>query len=301
MLKYAIKDFIDNAKYNNLSLFTIDSYGIVLKEFYQFCIENGVTDVTKLNYSHVKNYLMHCKMERSNKPSTINSKLRITKTFFNYLIDIEIIEKNPTQKIKRIKEEKRIDILTDAEIKMVLKYFERIKIRENTIISHRNRLIVLTFLSTGIRRGELCNLRWRDVDFTQQTISVFGKKRSMRTIPLIEKLRKELAEWKIISRDLYGQETEFVFPNQQGKQLTIDGVSSMFKKVRKKLNIPKLNCQIFRHTFTSKAAQRGMTTDTLRAILGHESILLTQHYINLFGVDLKEQNERFNPLNDIDI
>ncbi|MEH7480387.1 site-specific integrase [Neobacillus drentensis] len=74
----------------------------------------------------------------------------------------------------------------------MLNFYRRIKQREKSYVAYRDYMIIVTILGTGIRRGEIINLQWSDVDFINKSISVFGKGRRKETIPITDKLAKEL-------------------------------------------------------------------------------------------------------------
>ncbi|WP_422778001.1 tyrosine-type recombinase/integrase [Peribacillus butanolivorans] len=78
----------------------------------------------------------------------------------------------------------------------MLNYYRRIKQREKSYFAYRDYMIIVTILGTGIRRGEIINLQWSDIDFINQSISVFGKNRRKETIPLTDKLSKELSGYQ---------------------------------------------------------------------------------------------------------
>lgn len=303
LLKYAVKDFIDDRSFKNLSKHTIESYTLTLKEFQEFCEKNQIQDTGEISQNTVKQYFHYIKNEKQNKVGTINNKIRIVKAFFNFLIEESVLKENPAQKVKQIKQDLKIEVLSDQQIKQILKYFERRAWRKGAFVPTRNRMIVIFLLSTGVRKGELTNVRWDDIDFENLTIRVFGKKRQLASIPLATKLRKELAEYRLFCEKYFEYVPEYVFTNERGKQITPEAVGTMFKKLRKIMNFKdvRLSAHTFRHTFTHRAIMNGMDVFTLQKILRHENISQTQRYVAMWGTALQEQNERYNPLNNLDI
>ncbi|SKC15087.1 Phage integrase family protein [Lysinibacillus sp. AC-3] len=108
----------------------------------------------------------------------------------NYMIECEVIAKNPAHKVKMQKQDTKVEVFTDEQIKQMLNFYRRIKRREKTYMAYRDYLIIVLILGTVIRRGEICNLQWSDVDFANRSISIFGKTRRKETMPITDKLAK---------------------------------------------------------------------------------------------------------------
>ncbi|WP_240518376.1 MULTISPECIES: tyrosine-type recombinase/integrase [unclassified Lysinibacillus] len=106
------------------------------------------------------------------------------------MIECEVIAKNPAHKVKMQKQDTKVEVFTDEQIKQMLNFYRRIKRREKTYMAYRDYLIIVLILGTVIRRGEICNLQWSDVDFANRSISIFGKTRRKETMPITDKLAK---------------------------------------------------------------------------------------------------------------
>ncbi len=114
IFKFAIKDFIDEKEFNQLSPKTIGGYKQTLHQFQSFCMENSVCDVCDVTKSTVKAYLLHCQKQRNNNPVSINTKLRAIKVFFNYMEKADIIDhkSNPTRELHYLKTVVKIEVLS---------------------------------------------------------------------------------------------------------------------------------------------------------------------------------------------
>ncbi|MBM7703109.1 tyrosine-type recombinase/integrase [Metabacillus iocasae] len=183
LLKFAIQDFLDDRKFKNLSPTTISNYKDILGQFQLFCAENEVINVQDITSNVIKKYLLHYQ-KVGNNSTTTNSKLQRVKAFLNYMIEIEVLEKNPAEKIKRAKEDIRIDVFSDYHITQVLNYYRRIKHRDKPFYAYRDCAIIVTLISSGVRLSEMCGLKWYDIDFQNNTMSIFGKNRKLETIPI---------------------------------------------------------------------------------------------------------------------
>ncbi|MFB7158762.1 tyrosine-type recombinase/integrase [Lysinibacillus sp. NPDC056232] len=195
LLKFAYQDFLDDGKFKNTTKANIQNYKMLLGKFIDYCAENQVINVEDITYNHVRQHLLICQ-ERGDKPNTINAKLLRIRAFLNYMVECEVISKNPAHKVKMQKQDTKIEVFTDAQIKQMLNFYRRIKQREKTYVAYRDYMVIVLILGTGIRRGEIVNLQWRDVDFVNRSISIFGKTRRKETIPItVRRMKKEWIKW----------------------------------------------------------------------------------------------------------
>lgn len=305
LLKFAVKDFMDDRAFRNVSAKTLDNYRRTLGEFHSYCVENGIVNVGDVRPGTVKGYLVMCQQERGNSPSSINHKLQNLRVFFNYMQQAELVDAkgNPTKAIKPVKAPTTVDVFTDQQIKEMLGYFQRIKGRDKTLYAYRDYAMIVVLLGTGMRLGELVNLRWDDVDFVNQAITVVGKKRQQSSVPMTVKLRKELSEYRVFVGETFKKRPEYVFTDRSGTKMSENGVKCIFKRLKEVMNFSgvRLSAHTFRHTFASRMVKAGADAFTVQRMLRHTALTMTMRYVNLFGTALKDQNEKFNPLNGIDL
>lgn len=280
LFKFAVKDFIDDREFKNLSPKTIEGYKLGLQKFQEFLTNEEIVDVEEISTAVIKRYLLDLKNNRNNNPTSVNTKLKNLKAFFNYLVQEEIIEEknNPTKKMEYVKEDITIEVFTDRQIKQMLSYFQRIMTRDKTFFAYRDYAIIVTLLGTGLRLGEICNLKWRHVDFDNQTMTTYGKKREYSSIPINDKLKKELREFKIYQVKCLGKETEYVFTDKTGSRLTENAVQNVFKRLKTIMNFKgvRVSAHTFRHTFAHRCLMAGMDVFTLQRMLRHSKIDMTQ-------------------------
>lgn len=304
LLKFAIQDFKDDREFQNLSIQTIKTYQIILGEFQNYCAEKEVLNVEDVTTNSVKSYLLYCMKTKGNNPVTINTKIKNLRAFFNYMVISDIVneKRNPMLKIEKIKTDTKIEVFTDNHIKQMLGYYRRLKGREHSFYAYRDHTIILTFLGSGIRLGELCNLTWKEVDLITGTIIVFGKNRSQASIPITEKLVKELAEYKVFCQQHFPDLSDHVFVNRENKPLTEDAVKNVFKRLKSIMNFHdvRLSAHTFRHTFAHRFLMNGGDVFTLQKMLRHSNLKMTERYLAIWGTALREQNEKFNPLSNIE-
>ncbi|QOS80171.1 tyrosine-type recombinase/integrase [Paenibacillus sp. JNUCC31] len=306
ILKFAVQEFKDDREYKNLSPKTIAAYLLTLKEFQAFCSEQEIVNVEDVTTSLIKSYLLYCQKERENNPTTRNSKLHTIKIFFNYLEEVEIIDskKNPIKRLSYVKEDIKIEAFSDYHITQMLNYYRRINSRNRTFHAYRDYTIIITLLGTGVRLGELINLKWNDIDFKSGTVTVYGKKREQSSIPLTDKLIKELSEYQVFCRQTFKTLSEYVFTSdRKNEQLKVESVKSLFRRLKAAMNFKdvRLSCHTFRHTFAHRMLMNGCDVFTLQKMLRHSQISMTQKYLSIWGTALREQNAKYNPLNGMDL
>lgn len=302
-IKFAIKDFLEEKKFKNVTPKTLENYSDVLKQFHSFCVENEVIDLADVSQHTIKKYLRYCKDVRNNKPRTVNSYLLILKIFFNYLEDAELYKSNPTKKMEYLKTDVIVQVPTDDQIRDVLYYFRRMKGRDKSFYVMRNSLIVVTLISTGLRLSEMISIKWENTDFENGYLMIFGKARTLQGVPMSGKLKQELLEYRIYCEKFFGSLPKYVFVNRTGEQMTDDAVKNIFKRVNNAIGFKDISISAhkLRHYYASVLVKNGVDAFSLMGLLRHRNVSTSQKYVTLFSNDLSEKNEKFNPLNRFNI
>lgn len=302
LLKFAYQDFISDRRFKNTTEANIKNYEMLLGKFIDYCIENQVLNIEDITQGHLKQYLMECQ-ERGNTAGTINTKLLRIRAFFNYCVECEYIKSSPANKIKRLKEDVRIDVFTDEQLYQMLAYYRRLKTRDKRLYAYRDYMAIVTLLGTGMRRKEIVNLKWVDIDFENLSLFVFGKNRKKESIPITEKLAKELSAYRVFCERYFNSLGEYVFVNIRNKQMTGNSIMLVFQNLAKKMNFKdvRVSCHTFRHTFCHRLAISGMSAFAIQKLMRHEDISVTMRYVAMWGNELKEQNDKHNPLNNLNI
>jgi site-specific recombinase XerD len=234
----------------------------VLDEFHNYCIENQIINIEDCTPSLVKQYLLHCSKDRKNNPTTVNSKLHVLKIFFNYFeseMEIFTPKTNPAKRIPFAKEEIKIEVFTDAQIKQMLRYYQTLKFRDKSLYSYRDYFMIIFLLGSACRLGETVNLKWTDVNLINQVITVYGKKRIASSIPMTDKLKSEFLEYRLFVEQYFDQLPEYVFTDRNGKKLTENAVKCIFKHLKKVMNFSgvRLSAHTFRHTAAHRMIMAG--------------------------------------------
>ncbi len=196
--------------------------------------------------------------------STVNREITIMKKMFNLAIDWKLTFSNPVMKVKLFSEKdtKKEKILTrEEETKLFAEIPDYLK------------PIFLVALNTGMRRGEILNLKWKQVDLSQRVIKVlYTKSGKDRIIPINDDL---LNEFIVLVR--LNCSNVYLFPNPK-TGLPYTEVKKSFKSACQRAGIEGLRFHDLRHTFATRLIQSGVDIITVRDLLGHFSVRVTQRY-----------------------
>ncbi len=245
-IKEAIELFI-NFKSRELSPRTLKEYR---NDLNLFAKSVGDIPVESVKTAH----LMVFRSSLNCSPSLINRRMSALNSFFNFLVDMELIEKNPFKPSLRIKKVKQRvpEALTEKEVERVL-YAAREQ-------SYRDYLMIKTILQCGLRISELLSLTKENiVNYRgRKVLRVIGKGGKERFIPLTEEFAKELLSYAEKCQ------TERLFP------LTYQGARYIFNKIKEKSGVD-LHPHKLRHTFATLLVDKGVDIRVIQAFLGHAS------------------------------
>lgn len=294
----AIRVFMQSRCAMNVSDRTLGGYDIFLNTVKRIGIEKGLEDISE--YDEI--FIRECIIMHKNKNQstyTLNFHWRMFKTFFTFLFDNRYIEFNPITLVIRPQIKQRLPrVFTPNEISKMMNLFSG-----HDFESIRNRTLIYTLFSTGMRQMEFMNLMLNDLDTCQLQIYVIGKGNKERHIPIGKQLQNFLKVYLRQREDhLYkkcdGKFSPYVFIHGDGGQLTEWDVRKMFYKIRKdcKMSGRKVSPHTWRHTFATNYVRNGGDLRSLQLILGHSSLKTTEMYLTLSSETLREQNAKFNPL-----
>ena len=282
----AKEDFLRHCRVKNLSARTVEYYGEDLNYFMRCVPVEFVEEITK---EVLEGFILH-EMDKGNKVTAINSRIRGIRVFLKYCAEREWME---GFKLDLLKEDQTVkEPYTDAELKRLLK-----RPKSNHWTEWRSWATINTFLATGIRASTLVNIRIMDVDFTQDTIFLKKlKNRKQQTVPISKALKDAL----LLYLKLWDWSNEdFLFPSNTNTQLSVHALESDVRRYNISRGVTKTSLHLFRHTFAKNYILAGGGMVQLQAILGHSTLDMTRKYVNLYGRDIHRDFDRLNPLNNI--
>lgn len=217
------------------------------------------------------------------------------KSFFKYLLLEDIIEKDPSELLESPKIGRKLpDVLSVEEIDKMLAAIDLSKHE-----GQRNKAIIETLYSCGLRVSELINLKISNIYFNDKFIRVIGKGNKERLVPISNKAIKEINLYKEHSRNHIDVKKEFgdiLFLNRRGNQLTRVMIFTIIKDLAEKIGLKKnISPHTFRHSFASHLIDGGADLRAVQEMLGHESIITTEIYTHLDREYLRDAIIRFHP------
>ena len=278
----------------NLSDNTAEAYLRDLKRLEKFIVEHYDIPPEQVEMPHIEAFLADLYDQNVNRTTQARTLSGI-KSFFNYLLINDKIQTLPTELIDGPKISRKLpDILTLEEIKRILDGID-----PSLPQGHRNRAIIETLYSCGLRVSELVNLRLSDLFFDDGFIRVTGKGDKQRLVPVSDEavrvIRRYLEQRKTMPED--NRHKDFVFLNNKGRRLTRVMIFIIIKDAARTAGITKnISPHTFRHSFATHLIHGGADIRVVQEMLGHESILTTEIYTHLNKEYLHKSVEDSHPL-----
>lgn len=268
----------------NASAHTIFNYRRDLEEFKKFI---GEAEIENLDYLVIRKFLSALK-ERRLKNSSISRKLSCIRSFFKFLNREGLLKNDPSTAISSPKLERHLPIfLTEDE---VTKLIESPDAKE--VFGLRDRAILETFYSTGMRISELVGLNIENIDFFGGVVKVMGKGKKERLVPIGDKALRIIREY--INKNK--QPPAAVFLNKNGKRITVRGVRLILDKyIRRTALREDVSPHSLRHSFATHLLNRGADLRSVQELLGHANLSTTQIYTHLTTEKLKSVYDKAHP------
>ena len=287
----------------NASAHTLRSYSADLEQFRNFLLsselhvdKNGAdVDVEKIDHLTIRAYLSH--LYRDHKKSSLARKLAAQRSFFRYLVEVGRLAQSPAEIVATPKQEKPLP--TFLPVDEVFPLMETPD--KSTTWGARDRAILETLYSCGIRVSELVGLTDGDIDFTLGILKVFGKGRKERIVPIGEKALAAIREYLphrdgILAGLLSPGSKAPLFINPRGGRLTSRSVARILQRHILKCGLlRKVSPHALRHSFATHLLDAGADLRAIQELLGHVSLSTTQRYTHVSVDKLMEIYDRAHP------
>jgi site-specific recombinase XerD len=230
--------------------------------------------------------------------SSVHGHVRTLRAFFGWLVNEGFIEANPAKDLKPPKVyQKVISTLSDDEIRAILALFTPMNV-SNT----RNQTIFMLMLDTGLRMGELINLKMEDIHMNEGLLKVLGKGKKERIVPMGSNAQRALQRYLFRYRPQpLCTSIDNVFLSLVGEPVTENSVKLIFSRLAKKSGISRLHAHLCRHTFATRFLINGGDVFTLQRILGHSTLEMVRHYVNLASDHVVIQHQKYSPLDRVNL
>lgn len=227
--------------------------------------------------------------------STVARKLATLRSFFKFMVRRGLVQTNPVAAIRTPKQDKRLPKY--LELEQIEKLFNNCDV--TTLLGARDRAILETLYSTGIRVSELVALEVTDVDMGRNVLKVKGKGKKERVIPIGPGAVKAILQYLDMRRVHVipaKQNVEALFINKHGERLSTRSVRRKLDKYLLEAGLDlSVSPHTLRHSFATHMLQRGADLRSLQELLGHQSLSTTQIYTHLTSETVKDEYQKAHP------
>lgn len=272
----------------NAAAHTITNYTIDLNSFGVFL---GGKDMADIDLLVLRRFLAEMRAKNYSK-RTIARKLASLRSFFKFLYREGYIKTNPISAISTPKLDKKLPIFLDVEkiVKLIQAPDDR------SVPGMRDKAILETLYSTGIRVSELVGLDLGDVDFISGVVKVLGKGSKERMVPIGEPALVAIRRYVSKRPGPAAKDKDAVFLNKSGRRLTDRSVRRIIDKHIKTCSIEeKISPHSLRHSFATHLLDRGADLRSVQELLGHMNLSTTQIYTHVTTERLKSVYDKAHP------
>jgi len=263
------------------------NYRIDFKRFTQFLGKKRLEDV---DHIFIRQFLADLKYQNLSRAS-IARILSALRSFFKFLVREKLVDTNPLAGIATPKKEKKLPIfMQESE---VLKLIEA---PAGDILGLRDKAILETLYSTGMRVSELVNMDINNCDLVGGVVKVFGKGKKERLAPIGNKASKAINDYIRASKLIRSSDKKAIFLNKNGNRMTDRSVRRVVDRYVKKTSLHNdISPHTFRHSFATHLLNRGADLRSVQELLGHASLSTTQIYTHVSTERMKEAYQKAHP------
>ena len=300
-LYHWLQRFLGYQREKNYSERTIQNRDVYLRYFIQWADERGLQRPNEITKPILESYQRHLYQHRKKNgdPLSImsqNGRMIPIRALFKWLARKNHLLYNPASDLEFPRAEKRLpkSILTETEVEAILNLADI-----NTPLGLRDRALLETLYSTGMRRLELIGLKWATLDYERGTVFIDqGKGNKDRMIPIGERALSWIYKYQYEARPelTLGQDDGSLFVTHLGEAFSPNGLTALVRKYIHKADIGKSgSCHLFRHTCATLMLENGADVRFIQAMLGHASLKTTSIYTQVSIRQLKDIHTMTHP------
>ncbi len=268
--KYVIDHLYDKYR-RNLTISTIAQTGYTLHGFLIFLRETGISDFETISRKDIANYIDH-EQERGLAINSVSSHLQTVYAFLYYLVDNEVVSPDLIDKKIRVKLPEVLPrAIPTEDLKEILA----------VVTSVRDRALILILLHTGMRIGELLQLKITDIILPERKILLFiGEKNLHGRVVYYNHVAGEALKKWLAARD---KNSDYLFYGYRWRKLSYAAARKILKKIIQKAGLEQNGYSLhsLRHTFATNMINAGLRLEVLQKLLGHLSIEMTLRYAKI--------------------
>ena len=274
---------------------TVLAYRKDLEQFFLFInTAFGLENAEDAGHAEIRAWMVDL-IEEGLEVATVNREMAALRSFYKFLLRSEIINQDPTFKIRSLKKGRNLPAFIQE--KEIYRLLEQANFA-NDFEGQRDRMVMQTLYLTGIRLSELIGLRWSALDLSQLQIKVLGKGKKYRIIPISSELRIAILSYKKVFEECFSiqNENDFFIVRLNREQAY---PMMIYRIVKKCLNLfvrnTKSSPHLMRHTFATHLLNKGADLNAVKDLLGHASLAATQVYTHNSIEKLKAVYEQAHP------
>ena len=290
------KEFLNYLRYErNRSELTVRTYERSLRDFESYFKNRD----SHLSWESVDSDIirdwMESMMDKGDMASTVNNCLCAVRSFFRFAMSRRLVSRDPAYAIKGLKKRKPLpQFVREDEMDRLIDVSE---MWSDTYQDLRARTIIILFYETGIRLAELIGLKDNDIDFATRQLKVTGKRNKQRIVPFGQELESALKTYiEHRNQKFVNPADDALFLSDKGQRMSRFQVEMIVKKCLSLVTtLKKKSPHVLRHSFATAMLNNGAGLESVRLLLGHESVATTEIYTHTTFEQLKKVYENAHP------
>ncbi len=236
---------------------------------------------------------MESMMDKGNNAASVNRRLSALRSLYRFALSRNLVERDPARKVDGPKKRKVLpQFLKEDEMDRLLDDTEWGEAYGDV----RARTIIMTFYETGMRLAELVGLDDADVDWVNRQLKVTGKGNKQRIIPFGRELQEALERFVEVRNRMVPRQDDSLFPSEKGDRMKDAKVRMEVKQTLARVcTLKKLSPHVLRHTFATSMLNHGAGIESVKRLLGHESVSTTEIYTHTTFEQLKRVYQEAHP------
>lgn len=292
-----IDSFLKYLQYEKrVSAYTSLAYKNDLDQFSKF-LKDTYDDpaIEAANYGMVRSWIISL-VDAEVQASSVNRKIASLKACYKFLMRQQVITKNPMQKIRVLKTQKRLpSFVNESKMVEVLDNNDSLQ-KPDSLEDWRNKLILELFYATGIRLSELIQLKENRVNLRDRTIKVLGKRNKERVIPFPASIVPIIEGYRSArNREVEMKDHGLLLVTGAGKPCYPMMVYRVVKQHLKNTGSEKTSPHVLRHTYATHLLNKGAEINAVKDLLGHSSLAATQVYTHNSMEKIKKAFDQAHP------
>ena len=283
-----IEDFLNYLRYErNRSQLTVQNYERGLRSFESFFKNrDGQLSWESVDSDIIRDW-MESLMDKGDMASTVNNRLSAVRSFYRFALARHMVDADPAYSIRGPKKQKPLpQFVRENDMNDLIDNQER---WGDSFKDTRARTIIILLYETGMRVSELTGLDDVAVDFAQHHIKVTGKRNKQRIIPFGSELEQVLREYMKQRDEQVFRHSDALFVNDKGQRLNRMNVGNIVRKcLTGATTLKKRSPHVLRHSFATAMLNNGAGLESVKKLLGHESISTTEIYTHTTFEQLKK-------------